>query len=123
MASAEPPANATSTVNRVVFLLGAIALLTIAGTIFLAAIERPVPGELIALASASAGALGALLASTRSVDVAGLNELAGLTTVQAAQHPARQSPEELAAAIVPDPQAGDNAVDGRRLDGPGAPGA
>lgn len=115
MPVSEPPANATTTVNRVVTLLGVIAITTVVGIVVLAALERTVPEGLIALASGSVGALGAMLASTRSVDVAGLNELAALRPHAA---PAPRVPaEQLAAGLLP--QAVENPGD----ETPGAPGA
>lgn len=70
--------NDRTTVNRVVLLLGAVALLGVAGIIFLVALERPAEAlvPLVGITGTAVGGLGGLLANTRSVDVAGLQELA-----------------------------------------------
>lgn len=68
------------TVQRVVLLLGLIAIIGLVGLIGLVALERA-PEAIAVVATVTggaAGSLGTLLASTRSVDVEGLNQLAAL---------------------------------------------
>lgn len=60
----------SKTVNLVIVLLGAIALLTVGGAIFLTFQEKTVPGELWTIAASATGAFGTLLARTSSGDEA-----------------------------------------------------
>lgn len=60
------PSNDTWTVRVVAILLGLIALAVVIGGIVAAIWERTLPGEVITIGATSAGALGALLASTAS---------------------------------------------------------
>lgn len=74
----EPTSNDKSTVNLVVLMLGAASLIGLLGIVVLVAMSKS--GEAIALVStptaAALGALGGVLANTKSVDVKGLDELA-----------------------------------------------
>lgn len=51
----------------VIIFLGTLAIVSLAGVIYLVAIERSVPDVLVATVSASIGALGAILAKTSEV--------------------------------------------------------
>ncbi len=65
----EPPVVPTTdrgTVRLVVILLGVLAVIATAGVLLLATQEKAVPDSLIAIGSATIGALGALLAKTSS---------------------------------------------------------
>lgn len=66
------------TVQLVVGLLGAIALVGLAGLIALVALDKAPEAVAVVgtVTGGAAGSLGTLLASTRSVDVDGLQELA-----------------------------------------------
>lgn len=57
-----------STVNLVVVILGIIAVVLVAGAIFLSFQEKTVPGELWTLAGGAVGAFGTLLARTSTGD-------------------------------------------------------
>lgn len=64
----EQPTTDTWTVRIVVFALATIALTIVAGNIVLQALDRgSLPESLNTLAATCVGALGALLASTRSL--------------------------------------------------------
>lgn len=56
--------NSPSTVRMVIAVLGTLAGLVVAGGIFLAASDRALPGELIAIGSAAAGAVAGILSKT-----------------------------------------------------------
>lgn len=75
----QPPVTDQRTVLLVVKFLGAIALVGLVGLIALVALDRDPAAIAVVgtLTGGAAGSLGTLLASTRSVDVQGLNELAG----------------------------------------------
>jgi hypothetical protein len=60
------PVTDTWVVRLVVVALGLVALACVVGGLVLAGLGRQVPDTVIALGSASTGALAALLASTRS---------------------------------------------------------
>jgi len=60
------PATDTWTVRIVVMSLALIAFAVIIGQIYLTAVGRTLPDTIIVIGSGSAGALGGLLASTRS---------------------------------------------------------
>lgn len=64
----EPIATTRSaTVNLVVIFLGLLALVTVLGSVLLSYLEKPdLPGEIIIIGATAAGAIGALLGSTRS---------------------------------------------------------
>jgi hypothetical protein len=66
-----------STVNRVVVALAMIATVGLIGTFVLIALDKDVPDGLIAIVAGATGSLGTLLASARSVNLAGLKALAG----------------------------------------------
>lgn len=55
-----------TTVRLVVVLLGLLAIIATAGVVLLANRSLPIPDALIAIGSATIGALGALLAKTSS---------------------------------------------------------
>lgn len=54
------------TVQAVIGVLGLLALSVVIGGIYLAAVDRSLPGELIAIGSAAAGAVGGILSKTSS---------------------------------------------------------
>lgn len=56
--------NSQSTVRTVILVLGALALLVVAGGVYLAANDKSLPGELIAIGSAAAGAIAGILSKT-----------------------------------------------------------
>lgn len=60
--------NDQSTVRVVIAVLGALALSTVIGGIALAFSDRTLPGEIIAMGSAAAGAVGGILSRTGSTD-------------------------------------------------------
>lgn len=60
--------NDQSTVRIVIGVLGALAVVVVAGGIALAFTDRTLPGELIAMGSAAAGAVGGILSRTGSND-------------------------------------------------------
>lgn len=66
LASIEGPRTDRTTVRLVVVLLGVLAIISTAGVLLLANRQLPVPDALIAIGSATIGALGALLAKTSS---------------------------------------------------------
>ena len=55
-----------TTVMAVVIGLAVFALASLAGAVILAALDKPVPGELWTLSATAVGALAGVLASTRS---------------------------------------------------------
>lgn len=56
--------NSQSTVRLVIAVLGLLALAVVVGGIVLALDDKSLPGELIAIGSAAAGAVGSILAKT-----------------------------------------------------------
>ena len=58
--------NDQSTVRLVIGVLGLLALSTVIGGIYLTATGHELPGELIAIGSAAAGAIGGILSRTGS---------------------------------------------------------
>ena len=55
-----------ATVRLVVAFLGIVALATVVGGVFLAAVSKQVPEALVAIGSSALGAVAALLARTSS---------------------------------------------------------
>lgn len=56
--------NSQSTVRAVIITLGLLALFVVGGGIYLTAQDKSLPGELIAIGSAAAGAIGGILSRT-----------------------------------------------------------
>lgn len=56
--------NSQSTVRTVIAVLGVLAVLVVGGGIYLAAADKSLPGELIAIGSAAAGAVAGILSRT-----------------------------------------------------------
>lgn len=56
--------NDQSTVRLVIAALALLAFATVTGGIYLTAIDKSLPGELIAIGSAAAGAVGGILSRT-----------------------------------------------------------
>lgn len=56
--------NSQSTVRLVIGVLGLLALAVVIGGIYLTAQDKSLPGELIAIGSAAAGAVGGILSRT-----------------------------------------------------------
>lgn len=56
--------NSQSTVRMVIGVLGLLALSVVIGGIILALADKSLPGELIAIGSAAAGAVGGILSKT-----------------------------------------------------------
>jgi hypothetical protein len=56
--------NSQSTVRLVIAVLGLLALAVVCGGILLALDDKSLPGELIAIGSAAAGAVGGILSRT-----------------------------------------------------------
>ena len=56
--------NSQSTVRLVIAVLGLLALAVVVGGIVLALDDKTLPGELIAIGSAAAGAVGGILSKT-----------------------------------------------------------
>lgn len=56
--------NSQATVLAVIIVLGVLAVCVVGGGIYLAANDKTLPGELIAIGSAAAGAIAGLLAKT-----------------------------------------------------------
>ncbi len=56
--------NSQSTVRTVILALAFLAAAVVVGGIYLTAIGRDLPGELIAIGSAAAGAIGGILSKT-----------------------------------------------------------
>ena len=56
--------NRSTTVTLVILVLGVLAMAVVVGGIYLTAIDKSLPGELIAIGSAAAGAVGGILAKT-----------------------------------------------------------
>ena len=56
--------NSQSTVRLVISALGLLALFVVGGGIYLTAQDKSLPGELIAIGSAAAGAIGGILSRT-----------------------------------------------------------
>lgn len=66
--------NTQSTVRLVIGVLGLLALAVVLGGIVLALDDKALPGELIAIGSAAAGAVGGILSRTGDTDVRVVNE-------------------------------------------------
>lgn len=60
--------NSQSTVRLVIAVLGVLAFAVVVGGIVLALDDKSLPGELIAIGSAAAGAVGGILSRTGSDD-------------------------------------------------------
>lgn len=58
--------NDRTTVRLVIAALACLALAVVVGGIYLTAIDKSLPGELIAIGSAAAGAIGGILSRTDS---------------------------------------------------------
>lgn len=56
--------NDQSTVRIVIAALGLLAFAVVVGGIYLTAIDKSLPGELIAIGAAAAGAVGGILSRT-----------------------------------------------------------
>jgi hypothetical protein len=56
--------NSSSTVRIVIAALAVLAFTVVAGGIYLTAIDKSLPGELIAIGSAAAGAVAGILSKT-----------------------------------------------------------
>lgn len=60
--------NDQATVRLVILVLGALALAVVIGGIVLALDDKSLPGELIAIGAAAAGAIGGILSKTGAAD-------------------------------------------------------
>lgn len=60
--------NNQTVTAMVVLVLGCLALATVIGGIILAAEDKSLPGELIAIGASAAGAIGGILAKTSATD-------------------------------------------------------
>jgi hypothetical protein len=65
--------NNQSTVRLVIAVLGLLALAVVVGGILLALDDKALPGELIAIGSAAAGAVGGILSRTGDSEVRVVN--------------------------------------------------
>lgn len=88
------PNSATdrSTVNRVVNFVGAIALVGVIGMIALALTSHPIPPELATVVAGAVTAEAALLANTRSVDPAAVQQAGYQSAVADVQSLAAPAP-------------------------------
>lgn len=70
--------NDRRTINLVIGLVGLVAVISVAGLIYLIAVHTPTADLLpvTGLATGSVGALGGMLANTKSVDLEALAKLA-----------------------------------------------
>ena len=66
--------NSQSTVRLVIGVLGLLALAVVVGGIILALDDKALPGELIAIGSAAAGAVGGILSKTGDAEVTIVND-------------------------------------------------
>lgn len=66
-AAAGEPVTDTWNVRLVIVALALIALVSVAGGIVLSGMGKPIPDQVVGIGSAAAGALGAILASTRGL--------------------------------------------------------
>lgn len=60
--------NDQSTVRIVIAALGLLAFAVVVGGIYLTAIDKSLPGELIAIGAAAAGAVGGILSRTGAAE-------------------------------------------------------
>lgn len=93
--------NDRKTVNLVIGFVGAIAILATAGVMVLIGMERTIAevGPLATIATGAVTGLVGLLASTKSVDVEGLEQLAADTAANGVPEPAKM---DVHATIVAD---------------------
>lgn len=76
-----------STTRLVVGVLGLLALAVVIGGIVLALNDKALPGELIAIGSAAAGAIGGILTKSDAAEVRVVNPPEDPVPVEADQHP------------------------------------